>query len=594
MFDKIVIVDQSTFTPETPAVTSPDRPRAFIPIFSTKGFGKDDEIKLFQANTHGTLVKNYGQPNILTTLAPLYYAYEFLRGGGDVYIRRIVSKTAAHGHIVIVAKVRFPNEGNNAGKAEVVFENRTLENATDLETMITDAEGLLNLNPDADGFMVYPIAITGINWKGVEGNKFTFRLIPNTSLDKQIDQKAYTLETRESPSASPQSIGFTFDENATLDGQSIYANDIFEEQSMNVFFNVLSTYNQYIEAIKDYIPETELDKPDIFFGRTKDNQPYPDYVILESSVDYTASGGIAMEGGSDGTFAVDQPNREDAMMDRYVEAFDEIPTQMLENEYKYFIDYVFDFGAPQEVKDAIVAFAQRRKTTKAIIDTGRDNKTVTAIVNARVSGGITYSNEKVVIVGGVATFRDPFTNKKIVMPLSFFEAFSIPNHVNTFEGGARPFAGANYTYDNIIPGTYQPIIYDENSDSAEKLVDNQINFAMEDSSGYQGFHQATSLKVRSLGLGERNNVHLLHQMIRSCLLEAKAERWNFLEDADIERYGARIQQRLEIEMAGKVGELSIETARAGNYGDDRNRVNVSITVRFKYINKGTTFTFTIV
>jgi hypothetical protein len=593
MFDRIVLVDQSTFTPAPTAVASPDRPRAFIPIFSTKGFGKDDEVKLFEAYNHGTLVKNYGNPNILITLAPLYYAYEFLRGGGDVYIRRIVSATAAHAHIVIVAKVRFPSEGANEGKAEVIFENRTLNSATDLETMITDAEDLLNLTPDADGFVVYPIAITGVSWKGVEGNKYTIRLIPNTSLDKQIDQKAYTLETRESASSSPKSVGFTFDENATLDGQSIYANDIFEEQSPNVFFNVLSTYSQFIEAIKDYIPEGEIGRPDIFFGRDKSGNIYPDYVILNTSVDYTVSGGIAMQGGSDGSFAVDQANREDSMMERYVESFDEMPTQMLENEYKYFIDYVFDFGAPQEVKDAIIGFTQRRKTTKAIIDTGLNNKTVTSIVNARVSGGVTYSNESAIIVSGVAAYRDPFTNKKIMMPLSFFEAFAVPNHISMYEGGARPFAGANYTYDNMIPGTYQPIIYDENSDSARKLVDNQINFAVEDANTYQAFHQTTSLKVRSLGLGERNNVHLLHLMIRLCLLEAKAERWNFLEDADIERYGSRIQQRLEIAMQGKVGELSIQTERAGQYGEDRNRVNVTINVRFKNINKGTTFTFTI-
>jgi len=591
MFDKIVIVDQSTYTPATPVTVSPDRPRAFIPIFSPKGFGKDDEVKLFEAYTHGTLVKNYGTPNMLTTLAPLYYAYEFLRGGGDVYVRRIVSKTAGHAHVVIVAKVNFPAD---TGKAEVKFENRILDTATDLETMISDAEALLNLTPDADGFVDYPIALVGVKWAGAEGNKFTFRLLPNTSLDKQIDQKAYSLEARESSSSSPKNYGFTMDENAILDGQSIYANDIFEEQSSDIYFNVLSTYNQFVAAIASYLPASERERPDIFFGKDKSGVAYPNYTILETSVDYTAPGGIALGGGDDGDFAMNNPDREDNMMERYVESFNELPTQMLENEYKYFIDYVFDFGGNQDVKDALVAFAQRRLTTKAIIDTGRSNKTVTSIVNARTTGGITYSNEKVVIVGGVGTYRDPFTNKKVVMPLSFFEAFSIANHVANYEGGARPFAGAGYTYNNMLAGSYQPIVYDENSDAARSLTDNQINFAVEDINGYQAFHQYTSLKTKSLGLGERNNVHLLHLMIRSCLLEAKAERWNFLEDSDIERYGARIQQRLEIEMAGKVGELSVQVERAGQYGEDRNRVNVAITVRFKNINKGTTFTFTII
>jgi hypothetical protein len=487
-----------------------------------------------------------------------------------------------------------PGTGANVGKVEVVFENRTLVAATDIDTMVGDAEALLNTVADADGYKAYPIAITGVNWSGVEGNKYTFRLIPNTSLDKQIDQKAYTLESRASSSASPKTVQFTLDANAVMDGQSIFADDIFDVQSDNVFFKVLDTYNQFLTAISTFLPAGEIDRPDIFFGKDKLGVAYPNYSILGTSVDYTASGGIAVAGGSDGTFAASVANREDNMMQQYVDSFGEIATQMLENEYKYFIDFVYDFGAPQNVKDAIVAFSQRRKTTKAIIDTGRSNKTVTSVVAARVSGGITYNNEKVVIAGGIGTYRDPFTNKKVVMPLSFFEAYAVPNHINTFEGGARPFAGASYTYDNIIAGTYQPVIYDENSDAATSLMDNQINFAMEDSTGYQGFHQYTSLKSKSLGLGERNNMHLLHLMIRSCLLEAKAERWNFAEDADIERYGARIQQRLDIQMAGKLGNLAVITQRAGNFGEDRNRVNVALTVRFKNINKGTTFTFTIV
>jgi hypothetical protein len=593
MFDKIVIVDQSTVTTTTPAVLSPDRPRAFIPIFSPKGYGKDSEVKLLKAYSHGSLVDLYGIPNMLTTLAPLYYAHEFLRGGGDVYLRRITSATAAFAHVVILAKMR-PGTGANATKVEIVFENRTLVAALDPETMITDAEALVNLVPDSDGYTVYPIAVAGLNWAGVEGNKYTFRIIPNTSLDKQIDQKAYSLESRASSSTSPKTVEFTMDSNAVMDGQSIYANDIFEEQSDNVFFDVLDTYTQFLTAIDTFIPAGEKSKPNIFFGKDKLGVAYPNYTILGTSVDYTASGGVQMTGGSDGDFATSDANHEDNMMSQYVDSFGEITTQMLENEYKYFIDFVYDFGGPQTVKDALVAFAQRRKSTKAIIDTGRANKTTTAILAARTSGGITYNNEKVHIVGGIGTYRDPFTNKKIVMPLSFFEAYAVPNHINTFEGGARPFAGASYTYSNIIAGTYQPVIYDENSDAATSLMDNQINFAMEDATGYQAFHQGTSLKSKSLGLGERNNVHLLHLMIRSCLLEAKAERWNFAEDADIERYGSRIQQRLEIQMAGKLSSIKIETARAGKFGEDRNRVTVALTIHFKNINKGTTFTFTIV
>jgi hypothetical protein len=591
MFDRIVVIDKTQTTP-IPQTLSPDRPRAFIPIFSSKGFGKDSTIKLFNANSQGSLVSSYGQPDIVKNLAPQYYAYEALRGGADVYIRRIVSSTASFSHAVIVGKSRT-GTGLNTAKKEIVFEIHMLPDSANLDQMVSDAEALATTVADADGYISSPIAIIGLNWAGKEGDKYTFRLIPNRSLDKQISQKAYQLEIRESSTSSPTTVSFSLDLNTLLDGQSLYADDIFDEQSPNVFFKVLAGYTTFVETVAAKLPAGEVSNPDIFFGTDKAGVLYPNYVILTGSSAFTAVGGISFAGGGDGDFAIGVGNRIANMETRYIASFSEDDTRILENEYRYFIDYVFDFGASDTVKDAIVAFASRRKTTKAIIDTGTTDKTVTAIVTDRTTGNLTYDNSAIVLVGGIGTYRDPFTNKKIVMPLSFFEAFAVPNHIITFESGARPFAGSSYTYKNIIPGTYLPYIYDEDGVAAESLRDNQLNFAFEDTNGYQAFHQSTSLKTKSV-LQERNNIHILHLMIRSCLLEAKAERWNFAEDSDIERYSNRINQRLKTEMDGKVGELSLQAARAGLYGDDRNRVNVDITVRFKFINEGTTFTFNVV
>lgn len=590
MFDKIVIVDQSTTT-TVPQLASPDRPRAFIPIFSPTGFGKDSVVKLFNANSQAKLVSSYGIPSMVNTLAPMYYAYEFLRGGGDVYVRRITSKTSTFAHAIIVVKFR-DGTGPNIGKAEVMYEIRTLVDATNTEQMIADAEALRDITPDADSYITYPIALLTLKWSGKNGNKFTWRLLPARTLDKQITSKAYQVQINNPTTASPTTVSFTFDDATVLDGQSLYADDIFELQSSEVGFHVLAPYTEFIEKISTYLPAEELESPDLFFGVNKLGEAYPNYVVLDTSVDFTNAGGIPMAAGSDGNFDLSDPARVQNMMARYVESFDEDATQMLLNEYKYYIDYVFDFGAPQEVKDALVAFANQRKTTKVILDSGTQNTTITSLVNARKSGGLSYNNERVNIAGGVGTYIDPNTNKKLTMPLSFFEAYATASHIVTFQKGATPFAGASYTYDNMVAGTYKPAVYDENADGPQQLYDNQINFAMEDINGYQAFHQSTASKSNG-ALGERNNVQLLHLMVRTCLLEAKAERWNFAEDSDIARYQDRLTQRISTEMEGKLGEFELTAARAGEHGEDRNRVEVAINVRFKYINKGTTFRFTV-
>jgi hypothetical protein len=589
MFDKVIIIDESQTQPQT-VVLNNNRPTAFFPIFSSRGFGKDSQLKLFQGKSQSSLVSAYGTPNLADTLAPLYYAYEFLRGGGDAYIRRITSATSTYAHAVIVAKGR-PQTADPL-KYEVKFGIQTVATATDLEALLTDAEALISLTVDVDGYKTYPIAVVGLNWTGSEGNKYTFRLLPDKGVEKVIDARGYQMEVRKTTNGVPATVSFSTDENAMIEGSTIFANEYVEEQLPDVFFQMLSAgYAKFLADTKTFLPAGET-YPDVFFGKANDTGVvYPSYSIQGSGTDFTAVGGVPFAGGDDGDFVSTNATRIDNMMTRLVSSFAEIPTLLMVNEYKYPIDFVYDFGATQEVKDAIVGFANSRKTTKAIIDTGI-LKTTTGILAARKSGSLNYNTENVAIVAGVATARDQFTNKKMVMPLSFFEAFATPNHINTF-GGERPFAGNLYSYPNMMPGTYQPYFYDENADIVTEFIDNRLNFAMEDANQYTSMHQSTSLNLSS-SLGERNNVYLLHRLIRVGLRTAKDQRWNFAEDSDIAQYQSTLIQNIGNELEGKLGDFSLTAQREGTIGDAKNRVLVIGTIRFKYLNKGTTFRFTVV
>lgn len=585
MFDSVIIIDESQSTSET-TILSSSRPTAFIPIFSDRGYGKDSDLKLFSGFSQSTLISRYGQPSLSTTLAPLFYAYEFLRGGGDVYIRRITSKTSTFAHAVLLAKGRV-----TSGIYEVKYVVQTINDSTDLDDLVVNAEALYSTTADVDGYQTYPIAVLGLNWSGTKGNNYTFRLLPDKSLEKSISQRGYQLEIRASATSSASTVSFSTSDDAMLDGVSVYANDYVEDQLPSVYFKMLDSFVAFQTAIADYLPDGET-YPDIFFGAQKSTYvSYPKFTIVDSSVDFTAVGGIALAGGSDGDFAQSNASRVANMMTRLAESFSELPSLLLVNEYKYPVDFVFDFGAPQEVKDAIIGFVGRRQTTSAVIDTGSLSG-YTSILNARKTGDLTYSDMNVIIDGGTAQVRDSFTNKKLTFPLTFFEAYALPNHIINV-GSQYPTAGAKYSFDNMLEGSYQPQFYDENSDEVEAFVDNRINFVMEDDSQYSMFHQSTSLKTES-ALVERNNVFLLHQLIRIGLKTAKANRWNFAEDEDIERYQSMLIQNIGLQLDGKLGEFSLKAARESTIGAGRNRVLVTGTVRFKYLNKGTTFQFTVV
>lgn len=594
MFDKIVIIDNTVTQPEADIITN-GNPKAFFPIFSKRGYGKDSEVKFISGGNHAGLISKYGKPDLQTYLSPAYYAYEFLRGGGDAYIRRIVSPTSTFAHAVIVAKGKVVAGVDPAPDTyEVKFVVQTIADSNDLDGLITDAEALYSATDDANGYKTYPIAVFGLNWTGSIGNSFTFRLLPNISLEKVLDgQRAYQVEIKPDSSSEATVVEFSINSDAMLDDESVYANDIFSTSYPDAHFTVLNSVSLFLDAIKTYIPSTEK-YVDILFGNSRaDYTAYPLYTIAETSVDFTSVGGIAFAAGGDGGFATTEATRTDNMMDQYVASFEEIGTKILQNEYKYFIDYIFDFGATDEVKAAIISFANSRKSTSAVMDTGTTIKTTTALLTARKTGSSNYNDMDAILAGGIGVARDPFNGKKIVMPLSYFEAFAIPNHILTHDGGAEPFAGDKYTYSNMLPGTYQPYIYNDTDPVVTELIDNRINFAIEDSNGYSAYHQSTTQKVDSV-LVERNNVFLLHRLIRICLLTAKAERWNWAEDSDIEKYQDRITRAVAFEMDGKFGEFKLVATREGLIGPSKNRVLVTATLRFKYINKGTTYKFIVV
>lgn len=584
MFDKVVIIDQSITNP-APAALNVDRPTAFIPIFSPRGYGKDTELTVYDGYTQATLVNRYGTPSLNNTLGPIYYAYEFLRGGGDVITQRVTSKTSAYAHNVILAKGRVAE-----GVFEVKFEIKTIDNAVSLEALIADAEALATTNADVDGYLTYPVAVYGLNWTGVEGNKYTWRLVPDRVLEKSVPYRVYTLESRKSVSSSPQTVSFSTHIDAVLDNTSIYADEYVETRIPDVFFRMLDSYDTFLAAAAEYLPANE-EYPDIFFGTSKANVAYPKYKIQEDSADFTAVGGIALAGGGDGDFAVGNPNRVTNMMTRMAEVYTQEPALLLVNEYRYTVDYVFDFGATQEVKDALVGFAAKRQTTKAVIDTGLQ-ASASSILAMRLSGDLTYDSPAIHLQAGLAQYRDPFTNKRLTMPLSFFDAFAIPNLINS-RGGHWPQAGANYPYSNMMPGSYKPAFYDENADIVQSLVDNRVNFAMEEVGGYVAAHQSTAKKQDS-ALVEKSNMYLLHLMVRIGLRTAKQQRWNFATDADIEKYQSFLIQNIGFQLDGKLDSFELVAQREDDIGPGRNRVRVDVTVKFMDINKGTSFYFTVV
>ena len=102
-YDDLKIIDQSSYTEETPVETPyiPDGPIAFIPFISPRGYGEDNKLMYMT----GSRLAKYGSPNLKKYGLSLYLANRFVSGGGTVLGMRVTTDNYAHANFIISASL---------------------------------------------------------------------------------------------------------------------------------------------------------------------------------------------------------------------------------------------------------------------------------------------------------------------------------------------------------------------------------------------------------------------------------------------------------------------------------------------------------
>ena len=207
-----------------------------------------------------------------------------------------------------------------------------------------------------------------------------------------------------------------------------------------------------------------------------------------------------MAGGSDGAFALDNPDREKAINDAYIKAFSGKIDRSIMSKKRVPATYIFDANYPDEVKEVLkekqipavllpTNFSQgkspkspservkalvddeSRQDMQGFIDGGILNtqSELRAWVSEQTEGSRYYSYDPFNF-----QIKDPFNGRRITVTATYFLAANLAKHVAT-NGLNVPFAQSRYAKITGV-SSLKPVIDDNDRELKELLYNKGVNY----------------------------------------------------------------------------------------------------------------------
>jgi hypothetical protein len=347
------------------------------------------------------------------------------------------------------------------------------------------------------------------------------------------------------------------------------------------------TYWVYVNgAWAEYDPDEEIDAMvytmetwDVF-GYNKFTQTWDEYFDYDGgteSIAIMSIEGIAMDGGTDGSFSVNgtvlptldeegnpivvtDATRDKAMEEAYLMAFQGGYDKTIASKRRAPVDLMLDANYPVSVKKAMVALALNRYDAACHLDTNLINNVddLETFFTQSLSG----LNERIVSFDAHC-FKtvDPITGKIIPVTITLWLASKIPQHFNVY-GNHVPLAGEEY---GLISGyqrnSIRPIIDADDEEVKELLYDklhmNYVECIAENT--YIRGTQETSQNFWS-DLSEENNMLVLLEIKRKIERLAASHRFHWAEPEDLALFQEQCNQIFSSYRGTKCRTLDIEVS----------------------------------
>jgi len=555
----VVVNDNTQYTRELPQESDDSNKMLFV-FFSPKG--EDGKIRTIRGGL-GEFVEKYGQGPFSLYGQPYLNAYAAFSTGNIVgHCLRVTAPNMSYATSVLVGLYQI----DETGKMTIRFRTRTpeveLTDLEDMDSLYTSPTDVIDDGSDDDGFTEVKLMTVAAIGKGLYGRNISYGVSTNTGGDKENNYKNYVFSVYENTTEGLKTVeGYNvcFNEDAIVDNVALFVDGKIENptggSSRIKTLTNMDGFKQIFDAYKDANPDSiyTMDDFDVLLGIDKYSRGalynYEIDTMSEGAVVLNVSGGIFLEGGSDGDLDAsnDPVARTEALNAAYLEAFSGEMDPMIASKNKFPTHLILDANYPENVKIALGALVKRRNDCVGIIDCGTDIKTkrspITYVKN-KLDSYLRDKNQMVDAICGKVT--DPYSRKLVTVTDTFLLASAYPNSWAENNGKHVPVAGNAYgVLDGFIPNTIYPV-YDEDLDSEimDELCDERINFARINS--VQDIVRATQTTRQTINsnLSEGNNVFILNDIKRDCEMLCSTYEYNFSEANDIVRFNKDVEMIL--------------------------------------------------
>ena len=444
--------------------------------------------------------------------------------------------------------------------------------------------------------------------RGVYGNALGVRLSNHPRADKSNIYKNYYFRVFEGSTSIEGPTRVTLTEDAITGTQSFFmeevVNGIANNGARNVRINInksalpvlYNAYMAYAAPAGTSLTEASFD-PILGINKIKagsrsqnwekfaeattadvaiTNYEIVDYDRSEEDIQFNRTLGIPLSNGSDGAFALSNPDRDKFIRAAYYDAFTGETDRDILSKTKFPLDAVFDAAFPfgylqsaadpnrpkyeRSIKCALADLVDKRyEDCFCFLDLGTDKTSVTGSNEYDANDGFTskeqaydYAEElndsakwwTYSIDAYYGKIRDPFNKKIITVSSTYNLIVNYPKLWKSYGGKHIPYAGSKYgIIDQYIEGTVFPTFdVDLDADSLDILTDQHVNYAQIDAKG-NIIRGAQSTRYPEIGdaltvsnLSETNNALIILDIKKDAIKLVTNYAYNFNEAADVSRF----------------------------------------------------------
>lgn len=608
---QMVQINDNTEVVDTYSAMSDDRTAMLCVFASPKG--RDNKVITISEGGAQAFVEEFGLGAFATYGQPLLNAYRVAASGAaSVHCLRVTPENASYSNTTIIAKYKVtpavPGDETNPDGTPATLEVAFFAKSSDDElTSLDDLDIACTVSPDvdADGFTAVKLFTIASQGKGVYGKNFRIRLTADRTSDKENPYKNYFLGvyTNENGLTQKEQFSVVFDEDATYNGESKFAddlvNDLTDGSTRVKMLSFMDGFLALYEAYKSVQPDCPLSfsEFDPFFGLNKNTKaPLPGYTVIseaeaapaddtEAAVALSATNGVALTGGSDGDLAsTDATVREAALKNLYLQAFSGNLDPTIKSKNRFPSTMILDANFPVEVKLAIASLAVTRTDCMAILDCGTSITTKSSVLPwVKENIGSAVANRVITIEGYCMKVRDPYSKKTVTVTSTWWLAGRYPAHILQYGGKHKPLAGNVYgIISDYIPNSIYPL-FDEDLDSVEmdELAENHINFAKYNPNQVTVRATQDTFQSKQSALSEQNNVLILLDVKRDCERVAAHNEYDFTDPSDIARFNTALDTITSKYAAAQVTSISANFAQ-NDWEKERNILHLYVSI----VNKG--------